>query len=152
MLKEFVGILTLKEQCRYRVLKKDAAFTLLEVMIAVAIIAMSFVSLLSSQSQSISIASASRFQTTASMLARQKLAEIELSGLNDELSGGEGHFENDFTDYFWQLEVNDLMEDETGIIGSEGMLRLVELKVGKGDEIFAVRTLLMGKIEPAENK
>ncbi len=130
---------------------QEAAFTLLEVMIAVAIITMSFVSLLSSQSQSLSIAAVSRFETTASLLARQKLAEIEISSLNDDLSGGQEHFEDDFAEYFWQMEVNDLTEDETGITDSGDILKLVDLKIGKGDDqVFKLRAIIMTGIEPME--
>ena len=59
----------------------QTGFTLLEVMVAVAIIAMTFVSLLGSQSQSISIAGISRFETTAAMLAREKLTELQLEDI-----------------------------------------------------------------------
>ena len=135
-------------------LREEDAFTLLEVMVAVAIIAMSFVSLLSSQSQSISIAAGSRFETVAAMLARQKLAELEISGF-EQAGSGEGDFADDFADYHWQAEATELTEDETGIIGSSGMLKRVELTISRGDgedEVFAVRTLVMAEIEPAESE
>lgn len=137
-----------------RIWRPETGFTLLEVMVAVAIIAMSFVSLLASQSQSISIASIARFETTAAMLARHKLAELQVEGF-DALSGGSGEFEDDFSEYHWQAEVTELTEDETGIAGSDGLLKLVDLQVSRGDDedaVFAVRTLIMAKIEPAEEK
>lgn len=131
---------------------EEAAFTLLEVMVAVAIIAIAFVALLSSQSQSISVAAVSRFETTASLLARQKLAELELGGF-DSLSSGSGEFADDFADWHWQAEVTELAEDETGIKGSDGMLKLVRLEVSRGeDDIFEVRSVVMAKIEPAEEQ
>ncbi len=132
----------------------DSGFTLLEVMVAVAIIAISFVSLLGSQSQSISIATISRFETTASMLARKKLAEIGSSTVAD-LSGSAGDFADDFSDYHWQTEVSDLTEEETGITGAEDMLKVVDLTVSRGDDenmVYRVRTVVMTKIEPAEKK
>ena len=138
----------------FHVPELETGFTLLEVMVAVAIIAIAFVSLLGSQSQSISIATISRFETTASMLARKKLAEIEIGGF-DELSGAQGDFENDFTDFHWQTEVSELTEDETGIIGLEEMLKVVDLTVSRGDDenmVYRVRSVIMAKIEPAEKK
>ena len=130
----------------------QAGFTLLEVMVAVSIIAMSFVSLLGSQSQSISIADISRFETTAAMLAREKLSELQLAGFS-ELTDGSGQFEDDFADYAWQSEVQDLGESETGIANSDGMLKLVTLKISRGDDpnqTFSVRSVIMTEIEPAE--
>ena len=136
--------------------KKNAqtGFTLLEVMVAVAIIAMSFVSLLGSQSQSISIAGISRFETTAAMLAREKLTELQLTAF-DQINNSAGQFEDEFTDYSWQAEVSELSEDQTGIADSNGMLKLVALEVSRGEDknqIFTVRSVIMTDIEPAEAK
>ena len=131
-----------------------AGFTLLEVMVAVAIIAMSFVSLLGSQSQSISIAGISRFETTAAMLAREKLTELQLTEF-DQINNSAGQFEDEFTDYFWRAEISELNEDETGIEDSDGMLKLVALEVSRGEDenqIFTVRSVIMTDIEPAEAK
>ena len=58
-------------------LKKKAGFTLLEVMVAMSILAMALVAVFHMQSQSISMAGESRFLTTASLLAQSKMAEIE---------------------------------------------------------------------------
>ena len=113
---------------------------------------MSFVSLLGSQSQSISIAGISRFETTAAMLAREKLTELQLAGF-DRLGNSAGRFEDDFTDYSWQTEVRELSEDETGLTGTDGMLKLVTLEVSRGEDInqiFTVRSVIMTDIEPAE--
>ncbi len=131
--------------------KREDAFTLLEVMVAVAVIAMSFTALLASQSQSLSLAAASRFETTASLLARQKLTELSAADFTG-LSGGSGDFGEGFAEYHWQTEVSELTEDETGIKGSGGMLKLIELTVSRDErENFSVRTLVMAKIEPAED-
>ncbi|MCI5124305.1 MAG: type II secretion system protein [Candidatus Electrothrix sp. AR5] len=127
-------------------------FTLLEVMVAVAIIGMSFVSLLGSQSQSISIAGISRFETTAAMLAREKLTDLQLTGF-EQAGNSAGQFEDEFTDYSWQAEVKELSEDETGIADTDGMLKLVTLEVSRGEDenqIFTVRSVIMTDIEPVE--
>ncbi len=132
------------------VLEAEAGFTLLEVMVAVAIIAISFVSLLGSQSQSVSVAAISRFEATASMLAAQKLAEAQISDFA-ELSSAEGDFEDDFSGYHWQTEVNDLTEDETSIPGSAEMLKVVDLTISRGDDenmVYRVRTVVMTAVQP----
>lgn len=132
--------------------KQEAAFTLLEVMVAVAVIAISFVSLLASQSQSLSVAGEARFRTIASLLAKQKLAELEAGGFAN-LSSGSGQFDEDFTEYHWQTDVKELTEDETGIKGSSGLLKQVELTVSRDEqETLSVRTLIMSKIEPSSGQ
>ena len=142
------------EQGRLLIQESEAGFTLLEIMVAVAIIAISFVSLLGSQSQSISIATISRFEITASMLARQKLAEIQTADF-EELSTAEGDFEDDFADFHWQTEVSELTEDETGITGAGEMLKVVDLTVSRGiDEnmVYRVRGVIMAEIKPVKKK
>ena len=55
---------------------RDQGFTLLEVMVAMAIIAIAMTAVLNSQSQSISLASEAKFSTTATLLAQMKIAEM----------------------------------------------------------------------------
>ena len=105
-----------------------AGFTLLEVMIAVGIIAIALVTLLGAQSQSVSIAAAARFDTTAALLAQRKLTELTLQGYQ-RVSSGEGDFGEDFPDFRWQAEVRELGEDETGLKGLAGMLKVIDLNV-----------------------
>lgn len=132
--------------------RETGGFTLLEVMVAVAVISMSFVALLSSQSQSLSMASLSRFETAAALLARQKLAELELSGY-ESLSSDSGQFDDEFSEYRWRAEVKELDDDETGIKDGRGLLKLIELIVSRDEkESLAVRTLVMVKIEPVEEE
>ncbi|MEA2114154.1 MAG: type II secretion system protein [Thermodesulfobacteriota bacterium] len=139
---------------RLLVQESEAGFTLLEIMVAVAIIAISFVSLLGSQSQSISIAAISRFEITASMLARQKLTEIQLADF-EELSTAEGDFEDDSVNFHWQTEVNELTEDEIGISGADEMVKVVDLTVSMGTDenmIYRVRAVVMAEIKPVKKK
>ena len=83
---------------------RRAGFTLLEVMIAMAILAISLVSVYQSQSQSISMAADSRFITTASLLAQGRMAEISAADPRT-LASGNGDFGEEFPDYTWQVEV-----------------------------------------------
>ena len=57
--------------------RENSGFTLLEVMIAMAIIAIALVAVFGSQSQSLSLANEAKFSTTAALLAQSKMAEIE---------------------------------------------------------------------------
>jgi len=87
---------------------RNPGFTLLEVMVAMSIIAIALIALLASQSQSISIASEAKFSTTAALLAQSKMAEIE-TRTEDELIYDSGDFGDDFPDYSWEMEVQDVV-------------------------------------------
>jgi len=132
--------------------RSQRGFTLLEVMVSVTIIGIALVSLIGSQSQSVSIAASSRFETTASLLARQKLTELALVGF-DELHSSEGDFGDDFPGYSWTVEVRDLGVDDTGIKGADDMLKTVDLIISSGLEeglSFGVREIMMAPIEAKE--
>ncbi len=79
-------------------------FTLLEVMIAIAVLAISLTVIYGSQSQSVSLAAEAKFNTTATFLLNRKVAELE-SGIIS-LSSDEGDFD-DHPDFRWKMEVED---------------------------------------------
>ena len=81
-------------------------FTLLEVMIAMAILAITLVVVFQSQSQSISMAGGARFETTAAFLAQSKMTEFEAANPADVASDS-GNFGDDFPDYSWQVDVTE---------------------------------------------
>lgn len=129
-----------------------AGFTLLEVMIAVALIAIALVTLLGAQAQSVSYATGSRFDATASLLAQWKLTEI---GLRDfaRLTGEEGDFGKEYPHFSWKSEVSDLSESETGIKGSKGLLKAVDLTISTDQDAtrtYTVRTILYKQSAAAE--
>ncbi len=127
----------------------EGGFTLLEVMVAVAILAIALVSLIGSQSQSVSMAGLSRFDTTASLLARRKMTELTLADF-DGLVNGEGDFGDEFPAYRWQAVVTDLTEDDTGIPDSEGMLKMVDVTVSLSVEAkmrYSLRQVLVRRME-----
>jgi general secretion pathway protein I len=85
-------------------MRGTAGFTLLEVMIAMAILAVALVVVFQSQSQSISMASESRFLTTASLLAQSKMTEME-AAVPGNLVSGSGDFGDDYPGYSWRSTV-----------------------------------------------
>ncbi|MHB8790961.1 MAG: type IV pilus modification PilV family protein [Desulfobulbaceae bacterium] len=122
-------------------------FTFLEVMVAVAILAIAFVTLIGSQSQSVSVAGESRFRVMAALLAQQKLAELESMDFED-VSGGEGDFGEEYPSYGWRAEVMDLGEDDTGIKEGDDLLKAVDLTIRQGESrTYAVRALVMRRPE-----
>jgi general secretion pathway protein I len=94
--------------CKYTLPNKKGrnthGFTLLEVMLAMAILAIALVAVFQSQSQSISMTNISRFATTAPLLAQSKMAEIE--GMDPKnIGSGNGDFGDNFPDYSWRADV-----------------------------------------------
>jgi len=78
-------------------------------MIAMAILAISLVTVYQSQSQSISIASNSRFLTTAALLAQGRMAVIDAVNPRSVASES-GDFGDEFPGYTWQVEVGEVAE------------------------------------------
>ena len=111
--------------------RKLFGFTLLEVMVAMAIIAIALTAVLGSQSQSVSLASEAKFNTTAPLLAQSKIAEIEVAE-QDDLAGGSGDFGEDFPGYTWELSVEDIVFEEPENVSD--LLKRIELKVSWGEE------------------
>jgi len=92
-----------------RIFARRGGFTLLEVMIAMAILAIALVAVYQSQSQSISMASDSRFLTTASLLAQSRMAEMDATATRQATTTN-GDFGDAFPDYRWQMEVGNVEE------------------------------------------
>ncbi len=85
---------------------REGGFTLMEVMIAIAILAIALTAVYRSQSQSVSMAANARFLTTAALLGQGKMAEVD-SRAGKDVSTENGDFGTDFPDYEWRLEVED---------------------------------------------
>ncbi len=85
---------------------KSAGFTLLEVMVAMSILAIALVAVFQMQSQSISMSTESRFLTTASLLAQSKMADVE-GALSLGNRSEKGDFAPEYPDYGWSLSVTD---------------------------------------------
>ena len=108
-----------------------AGFTLLEVMVALAIIATALMAVLGSQSQSLSIASETKFSTTAIFLAQHKMAELEAKD-PEELSADSGDFGEEFPGYRWDLRVSDVASVEPENVSD--YLSQLDLTVSRGED------------------
>lgn len=91
--------------------RSPQGFTLLEVLISLAIIAIVLITCLSSQNQSIRLYHLSRDMTIATILARQKMGEIELAEF-PELGEEEGDFQNTFPGFAWRRRVSETPFEE----------------------------------------
>lgn len=85
---------------------KANGFTLVEVLFAMAILAIALIAVFQSQSQSVSMSTESRFMTTASLLAQSKMVEVE-AGSTLVSHSEDGDFGPDYPQYTWHLEVSD---------------------------------------------
>lgn len=102
-------------------------FTLLEVMIAVAILGVSLLALMNFQSQSLLAHARAQRISVATLLARQKMGEILLEiekgipkGEFPESKEEEGTFEEaKYPDYFWKLEIKKVELPTAGGGGGE---------------------------------
>ena len=105
-------------------------FTLLEIMVAMAIMAIVLVSVYRMHSQTLTMNSATRFYTQAPLLAQSKLAQVE-SLASELVAGDSGDFGEDFPNYFWEMKVVDAT-----IPGAEELsdhLKQIDLKISWGD-------------------
>ncbi len=108
-------------------------FTLLEVMVALSIIAIALVSVYKLHTQSIDMLNDIKFYTTAPLLARSKMAEIENLAA-DELGDDSGDFGDDFPGFDWRVTVNEV-ESETLDTFAENLKR-IDLEVSLNDNQF----------------
>lgn len=87
---------------------QQQAFTLLEIMVALAIVGIAMVALLSLGNRSIGVHDHLQRLTQATLLAQQKMAESELEasrGGVSQMTGSSGAFNEPFTDYRWRIAI-----------------------------------------------
>lgn len=94
-------------------LPRTTGFTLLEVMVALAVMSIVLVSVYRMHSQSLTMNTAARFYTEAPMMAQHKLAELEalsVSGFPED----SGDFGEQFPGYGWKASLTDVNSEILG--------------------------------------
>ena len=137
-------MLPLKRQSCSNESRTAPGFTLLEVMIAVALIAIALVTLIGAQARSVAISTGSRFDAVASMLAQWKLTELSLQDFR-QLTGGSGDFGEAFPHFSWKAEVEAVDESASGIKGSGDMLKIIDVAIlvdGDPTRTYTARTIV----------
>ena len=116
---------------------KDAGFTLLEVMIAVAILAIALTSLFGSQSSSVALATETRFNIQAPLLAQLQLARLHSA---EEIIADSGDFGDEFPGFEWDLTVEDALFPDSELLQQlDSKLQHLILVISWGEELFSYR-------------
>ena len=116
----------------FRAPRRLAAFTLIEVMVALAIVALSLSAVVASVSQMVTTASAMQERTYASWIAQNKISAIRLSDATPEVS--ETNDQVEFASVEWALRTT---ISETGV---ENLYR-IDVAVSYVDSDQTVRTV-----------
>ena len=85
-------------------------FTLLEVMVALAILAIALTSIYRLHGQTLTMSARARFYSLAPLLAKAKLAEIERQGIKDT-TGSSGDFGQAYPNYRWSSTIEEINSD-----------------------------------------
>jgi len=123
-------------------------FTLLEVMVALSIIAIALTAVLGSQSQSVGLAGEAKFNIAAPLLAQSKMAELEVME-SDDLTGDSGDFGEDFPGYVWACEVEDASFDKPENVSTH--LKRIDLVVSWGESEQYRYALRLYRFVPEES-
>jgi general secretion pathway protein I len=125
---------------------RQGGFTLIEMMVAVSIIAIVLTAVYRLHSQTLMMTIGARFYTVAPLLAQNKLVDIELSSAK-ELTQGTGDFGKDFPAYTWEVAIDDTNSDQlkTGsdkLKGAVEKLKRIDIKVlfNQGEMVYSLRT------------
>lgn len=127
---------------RGRLIRKGIAekgFTLMEVMIALSVVAIALTAIYRMHTQTLFMDARGRFDTVATMLARQKLADIDTLDLKD-LTSDTGDFDSDHPGYAWKIESEEVVSD---LIKADGpALKRIILTIGFNEEesLFTLTT------------
>jgi len=117
----------------------DFGFTLLEIMVAVSIIAIVLVSVYKMHAQTISMNYITQFYTTAPLLAQHKMAELTIKPLS-ELAEDAGDFGGDFPNYRWHVAVDDIESEALGQ-NADNLKKIdVAIALNNDESTYSLRT------------
>lgn len=112
--------------------RPDRGFTLIEVMVALAIAALSLAAVAAAISQMVDAATSMRERTYASWIAQNKIAQLRLANVVPEVSENSGELEYAGRSWMWRSNIS-----ETGV---ENLFR-VDVTVLLADSEDVVRTV-----------
>jgi general secretion pathway protein I len=98
--------------------QSTTGFTLLEVMVAMAVLSIVLVSVYRMHSQTLTMNTAARFYTQAPLLAQKKMAEVTTTS-SGIFASDSGDFGEDFPGYSWQVSANDVPTELLGEVADD---------------------------------
>jgi general secretion pathway protein I len=113
---------------------RASGFTLLEVMVAVAVMSIVLVSVYRMHSQSLTMNTAARFYTQAPLLAQSKMAAIETFPAGG-FSEDSGDFGEQFPGYSWKVSEKDVASEVLGTVAED--LKQIDVTVSYNDDQFS---------------
>lgn len=117
--------------------KSCSGFTLIEVLVSMAVIAIALLAVNKVYSRTITMANSVKFYTKASLLAQGKMVEIGSASLSD-LMDDQGDFGENYPGYGWRLTVEDVESDLAEKV--EMVLKRVEVTVFYNTDEFEFST------------
>ena len=116
-----------------------SGFTLLEILAAIAILAVVLTALFGLHLQTLSMAADTRFYAVAPLLAQKKMAEIQIEGA-EQIRTDSGDFGEAFPRYRWEAEVSDTESIE--FEAAAEVLRRIDVKIldDSDQNTYALRT------------
>ena len=114
-------------------------FTLLEVMVALAVMSIVLVSVYRMHSQSLTMNTAARFYTQAPMLAQSKMAELETLS-SSAFPEDSGDFGEEFPGYGWKTSIVEVTSEILGEVAED--LKRVDITVSLNENqfVYSLRT------------
>ena len=121
--------------------RRAQGFTLLEVMVAMAIMAIVLVSVYRMQAQTLAMNTATRFYTQAPLLAAGKLAQLEAAAT--EMSDGQtGDFGDAFAGYRYSISIRDAGVEALGEAGQDLKRLDIIISYNNDEYSYSLRTYL----------
>ncbi len=117
--------------------RRATGFTLLEVMVAMAIMAIVLVSVYRMHAQTLAMNTANRFYTQAPLLAQGKLAQLA-TGSSEIIAGDSGDLGEKFPGYSWSVAVEEVSSEALGEVADD--LKRIDLTVSYNEYVYNIRT------------
>ena len=119
--------------------RSSTGFTLLEIMVAISIIAIVLVTVYRMHAQTISMNFISRFYTVAPVLAKKILTQNENKTL-DDLADDSGDFGKEFSDYKWRVSVKEVESEALGEIATDLKQIEVTVTLNEDEDVYTLRS------------